>query len=209
MTDGKPLSLQTLKRLPLYLGFLKAIPDQTISATGIAEAMKLGDVQVRKDLATVSSSGKPKTGYVRTELIRQIESFLGYDNTENAVIIGAGRLGMALLQYKGFEACGLDILYAFDISEAVIDNKKIYHVSKLPELCARNHIHIGIITVPEEAAQTVCDLLIANGVKAVWNFAPVHLHVPDGIIVQNENMASSLALLSRHLKEQLNNPNKE
>ncbi len=202
MASSKPLSSQTLKRLPLYLDFLKSISDANISATGIAEAMRLGDVLVRKDLASISTSGKPKTGYIRAELIEQIENVLGYNDMDNAILIGAGSLGMALLNYEGFSGYGLNILYAFDVSEKLIDNRKIFHTSRLTELCGRSHIHIGIITVSAEAAQGVCDTLIENGINAIWNFAPVHLNVPHGVLVQNENMAASLALLSRHLREQ-------
>ncbi len=200
------ISKQTLKRLPLYLNYLKALrypPEQTISATSIAEALGLNDVQVRKDLASVCSLGKPKTGYCLSELVACITSFLGYDNTDNAVLVGAGKLGKALMNYSGFRDYGLDILFAFDDDEAVVDNKKIFPLHRLRDICQRMHIHIGIITVPAEAAQSVCDLFVEAGIIAVWNFAPVHLIVPEGVLVQNENMASSLTLLSQHLKGKL------
>ncbi len=199
------ISSQTLKRLPLYLTYLKSIAStsESVSATAIANALSLNDVQVRKDLATVSSSGKPKTGYTTVNLIKDIESFLGYDNSDNAVLIGVGKLGRALLNYGGFTEYGLNIMFAFDADETLTDNQQILPMCKLKEMCLRTHIRIGIITVPAEAAQAVCDMLVDIGIKAIWNFAPVHLAVPDGVLVQNENMASSLALLSRHLKERM------
>ncbi len=202
------ISKQTLQRLPFYLGYLKTLDKETvetISATTIAEALSLNHVQVRKDLASVCSLGRPKIGYVTQELIGEIEHFLGYDNAEMAVIVGAGKLGKALLGYRGFEDYGLNIVAAFDMDERVVgseeNGKQILPMNKLKNLCERMKIHIGIITVPAEHAQSVCDALVDSGILAIWNFAPVHLTVPEHILVQNENMASSLAVLSKHLSQ--------
>lgn len=202
------VSKQTLQRLPAYLNYLRGPrKDQKkhVSATMIAEALGLNDVVVRKDLASVSSSGRPKVGYVRSELIRELESYLGYDNSQDAVLVGAGKLGQALMSYSGFPQYGLNILAGFDsdprLAGMEVSGKKILPMDKLPGLCRRVGVHIGIITVPGEHAQTVCDQLIDSGILAVWNFANAHLSVPEGILVQNENMAVSLALLSNHLKE--------
>lgn len=202
------VSKQTLQRLPAYLNFLKSSQlkgSKYVSATIIAEALGLNDVVVRKDLSAVSSKGRPKVGYVRMELIRELEGFLGYDNSQDAVLVGAGRLGQALLGYSGFPQYGLNILAAFDDDPALtgteVAGKRILPMDKLPGLCRRVGVHIGIITVPGEHAQAVCDQLIESGILAVWNFANAHLQVPEGILVQNENMAVSLALLSNHLKE--------
>lgn len=201
------ISKSTLQRLPLYLNFLKSLPDTVvnISATAIAEELKLNDVQVRKDLASVSSSGKPKVGYNTEDLIRELIAFLGYDNNNNAVIVGAGKLGRALMGYTGFKEYGLNILLGFDQDDTVVNEQElILPISRLKDLCNRMKIKIGIITVPAPAAQEVCDLLVESGVLAIWNFAPVHLKVPTGILVQNENMAASLAVLSNHLSEKIN-----
>ena len=203
------ISKQTLQRLPLYLSYIKALPadaPKNISATMIAEALQLNDVQVRKDLASVSSSGKPKVGYNVKDLVAELESFLGYDNVDDAIIVGAGSLGKALLNYGGVKAYGLNVLAAFDLCEEPVEfqGKTIFPIDQLEAVCRRMNIHIGIITVPAASAQEICDSLVKSGVRAIWNFAPVHLVVPEGILVQNENMASSLALLSNHLREQLN-----
>ena len=203
------ISKQTLQRLPLYLSYIKALPadaPKNISATMIAEALQLNDVQVRKDLASVSSSGKPKVGYNVKDLVAELESFLGYDNVDDAIIVGAGSLGKALLNYGGFKAYGLNVLAAFDLCEEPVEfqGKTIFPIDQLESVCRRMNIHIGIITVPAASAQEICDSLVKSGVRAIWNFAPVHLVVPEGILVQNENMASSLALLSNPLREQLN-----
>lgn len=198
-----------LKRLPGYLTYLKSIPEGEaahISATALANALGMGEVQVRKDLAMVSEGGRPKVGYLRESLIEDIEQFLGYDNATDAVLIGAGKLGRALLGYRGFEEYGLNILAAFDIApvaDKTMDGKPILPMTKLESFCRSHKVLMGIITVPETSAQQVCNTLINCGIKAIWNFAPAHLDVPEHILVQYENMATSLAVLSMHLQAQI------
>lgn len=206
----KGISRSTLKRLPVYLTYLKSLPEDGavhISATALAAALGMGEVQVRKDLALVSNGGRPKVGYHRESLIQDIERFLDYGSTKDAVLVGAGKLGRALLGYGGFAEYGLNIVAAFDSDDALIGTSKsgkpIMHLSRLKDFCKEHQIRIGIITVPAEYAQPVCDELIANGIQAIWNFAPKHLDVPENILVQSENMAASLALLSKHLSEQM------
>lgn len=202
----RSVSKQTFERLPAYLNYLKSLPEDeapNISATTIAEELGLNDVQVRKDLAMISSGGRPKIGYVTAGLIQDIEQFLGYGNADRAVIVGAGHLGQALLCYHGFSEYGLEVVAAFDADRekcgTKIDGKPVLPMEKLPELCRRMNIRMGIITASAPAAQEVCDRLIESGIMAVWNFAPVHLKVPKNVLVQNENMAYSLAVLSKHL----------
>ncbi len=202
----KELSKAVLKRLPGYLSYLKSLPEDApayISATGIANALNMGEVQVRKDLAVVSKAGKPKVGFPRAELVENISRYLCYDNTTDAILVGAGKLGQALLGYSGFEAYGLNILAAFDVQPAGNGDKPILSMEELESFCRENNVHMGIITVPGEHAQQVCDRMIQCGIKAIWNFAPVHLDVPTNTLVQNENMATSLAVLSMHLQAQM------
>ena len=161
---------------------------------------------MRKDLAMVSDGGRPKVGYLRESLMEDIEQFLGYDNTTDAVLIGAGKLGQALCGYSGFEAYGLNVLAAFDVkppAEKTEEGKPIYPMEQLQSFCKANKVLMGIITVPAQYAQEVCNQLIECGIKAIWNFAPAHLEVPSHILVQNENMATSLAVLSMHLRAQI------
>lgn len=205
----KKVSKAVLKRLPGYLAYLKSLHDAEspyISATALAAALGMGEVQVRKDLAMVSDGGRPKIGYMRERLIDDIEQFLGYDNTTDAVLIGAGKLGQALIGYQGFEEYGLNILAGFDSNPdkiGEVDGTPIYHIDKLESFCRSNKVLMGIITVPGEQAQAVCDQLIKCGIKAVWTFAPTHLEVPSNILVQYENMATSMAVLSMHLSKQI------
>ena len=207
--EQKIISKSVLKRLPGYLAYLKSMPETApahISATALANALGMGEVQVRKDLAMVSDGGRPKIGYLRESLIDDIEQFLGYDNTTDAVLIGAGKLGLALMGYRGFDEYGLNILAAFDANpkmEKTDEGKPVYNISKLPSFCRTHKVLMGIIAVPAEGAQQVADQLIACGIKAIWNFAPIHLDVPANILVQTENMATSLAVLSVHLQAQI------
>lgn len=207
--EKKEISKSVLKRLPGYLSYLKGLPEDSspyISATSLANALNMGEVLVRKDLAMVSDGGRPKVGYLKESLIEDINQFLGYDNTTDAILVGAGKLGQALLGYGGFEAYGLNILAAFDAqpaAEQTAEGKPIYPVEQMESFCRDHKVLMGIITVPGKFAQSVCDQMIACGIKGIWNFAPTHLDVPANILVQNENMATSLAVLSVHLQAQI------
>lgn len=203
----KYASKNSLKRIPFYLDYLKKIKcegEKYISSTSIAKKLNLNDVQVRKDLALVSQKGgKPKIGYEIDELISDIELFLGCDNENQSILVGVGSLGKALLNYNGFASYGLSIIKAFDVNKdlfnTTINGIEILPIEEMVDFCKKNEIHIGIITVPNNCAQEICNKMIDSGVKAIWNFAPTKLIVSDDILIQNENMASSLAILSRHL----------
>lgn len=204
------ISRATLGRLPMYLAYLKSCREEEYtSASIVATALNLGDVQVRKDLASVCDKGRPKLGYRTDELIEAIEAVLGTDRKRYAVVVGAGQLGRAILGYNGFADYGIEIPCAFDIREDVIGKKpgrkEIYSVDMLDTYCAENHIQTGILTVPAEAAQAACDRMISAGITAIWNFAPVTLSVPENVIVKNENLALSLA----HLKLCIDERNKK
>ena len=205
MVRANTVSIQTLRRLPLYLHYLKSVRGALprISATVLADALGLNDVQVRKDLGSVSGNGRPKKGYETEELIADLELYLGCDSRTPAVLIGAGNLGRALLSYGGFSDYGLEIVAAFDSSDAVVGTtagkKTVMGMDKLRTICEENGVRLGIITVPAAGAQSACDKLVECGVKAIWNFAPTTLKVPHGVLVENENLASSLAVLSKHL----------
>jgi AT-rich DNA-binding protein len=209
MEKLKTVTINQLNRYPVYLRYLKSIRDNgetQTSAPLIAKNLDLNEEQVRKDLQVVASSdGKPKSGRVVLDLINDIETFLGYNDVNDAVIIGVGHLGGALLNYKGFSDLGLNILAGFDnnpnVVGTIINNKKIYSLDKMENLIPRLNVQIAILTVPLDEAQKMADELIKIGIKAIWNFAPIHLEVPAEIVVENVNLASSLAVLSHKLKE--------
>ena len=204
--EKNEISKATLGRLPVYLKYLRSLPDevQTVSATTVARELGLGEVQVRKDLGALSCTGRPRIGYVTGELIDCMERILREDDG-NAVIVGAGKLGKALLDYGGFAGYGIRILAAFDVKvkdEENVGKKRILPVGQLSEFCRRHAVRIGIIAVPAEAAQEVCELLYQSGVKAMCCFSPCRLRVPKDAVVQYENMALSLAHLKMQLKSQ-------
>ena len=181
--NTKEIKRATIGRLPQYLRYISSLPQEitTVSATGIAKALDLGEVQVRKDLGAVCGAGRPRVGYDRAELTTCLEDCLG-GRPVAAVIVGAGKLGRALLDYAGFSEYGTNILAAFDLN-----------------VCAANNVSIGIVTVPKEAAQAVTDVLYRSGVRAFWCFAPCRLQLPPDAVIQYENLALSLA----HLKARL------
>ena len=203
--DKCTISKATLGRLPNYLEFLRNLPLEEvpyISATAIAKHLGLGEVQVRKDLAAVSGAGKPKLGYVTAKLVEKLEDFLGYNQLTSAVLVGAGKLGRALLQYDEFEKYGVKISAAFDSNERAISlgtKTEILPMNQFEYFCKTQNIKLGIITVGEGSAQAVCDQMVKSGITAIWNFAPCKLNVPAGILLQNENLALSLAHLNNQL----------
>ena len=203
--NGYSIPKATLGRLPQYLEYLRNLPEirRTISATAIAKALSLGDVQVRKDLAVVSGAGKPKIGYETDKLITDIESHLGCERLTNAVLVGAGKLGRALLDYDGFEDFGVKIVAGFDCNETVLTKgtKDILPIRDIEVYCREHDVKLGIITVGQGSAQDVCDKLVESGIKAIWNFAPVTLKVPNGVLLKQENLALSLAYLNNQISK--------
>lgn len=204
MENSVHISQASLKRLPCYLRILKEEKNAGLmygSSTKIAEELDLSPIQVRKDLALISTSnGIPGKGFYIDNLILDMEDFLNLNNTTDAIVIGAGKLGKALMNYNGFEN-NVNVLMAFDIDKSKCDGKKIFHVSKMKNLIKRMNIRIAIITVPKDVAQEVCDALVNFGIKAIWNFAPVSLKVPEDVVIKNEDLSASLLILLKQLKK--------
>jgi redox-sensing transcriptional repressor len=202
--------LPSVRRLPGYLRLLyelQARGRDVVSCTHIADELGLVSVQVRKDLSITGVVGKPKVGYQIPQLIAAIETFLGWRNTKDAVLAGAGSLGAALLGYEGFREFGLNVLAGFDSDPGKvgtqIHGKEILPMEKLAKLVKRMHILIGILTVPAAAAQEVADVMVAAGVRAIWNYTSEQLRVPDTVIVEDVKLAASLAVLSSRLANSL------
>jgi redox-sensing transcriptional repressor len=202
----------TLKRLPLYHRFLKewqGAGRETVSCTDIGQHLDLDPTQVRKDLEAIGAVGRPRIGYVVSALVKELEEFLGWNNVNEAFLAGAGSMGSALLGYRKFEQCGLKIVAAFDLDPSKIGTrihgKHVLALEKLPNLAQRMHILIGIITVPASEAQSVAEQMVSGGIRAIWNFAPIRLHVPEHVMVHNEDLYCSLAALSQKLQAALLN----
>ncbi|HVJ08342.1 MAG TPA: redox-sensing transcriptional repressor Rex [Acidisarcina sp.] len=203
----------SLKRLPQYHHYLvdlEAKGVHQVSCSLIGRDLNCVPVQVRKDLQYTGIIGKPKTGYSVPALIQAIETFLGWNNVNEAFLVGVGNLGTALLGHQRFSKFGLRIVAAFDTDPEKIGQriheKKVLPLKKLGELAQRKSIHLGIITAPATAAQAVADVMVNAGIQAIWNFAPVKLKVPEHIFVHNEDLYSSLASLSWKLSRRFRNP---
>lgn len=201
----------TLRRLPTYRHYLEDVERQGTKFTScsvMGKDLGFDPTQVRKDIQLTGIVGKPKIGHPVSELIKAIDSLLGWDNIKDAFLVGAGSLGMALLGYERFRQFGFNIVAVFDIDPEKIGceahGKEIFSLERLPGLARRMGIHIGIVTVPAGAAQSVADLMVEGGILAIWNFAPVALTLPDEIIVQSEDLYNSLAVLSWKLANRIN-----
>ena len=194
------LSKATLSRLPLYLQYVRAVKGDMVSATVIARNLGLGEVQVRKDLGTISRAGLPKVGYPVRKLQQDLEMALGIHQKISVVIVGAGKMGTALMEYDGFQEYGLEIAAAFDNRASQVPFKhgdmSIYAMSNLNAFCRRHHVRLGILTVPVSAAQEAADQMVASGITAILNFAPCHIRVPAHVTVQQMNVALAMAHLN-------------
>ena len=203
---SKELPLITLQRMPVYLNYLKGMPAGTkfVSSGHIAEALGLGEVLVRKDLAFTTAVGKPRVGYITEELISAIEEVLCYNGKRHAVIVGYGALGKAILGYGGFGYYGIEIVAAFDSDEEKTglspSGKPVYHISEAVGEIKKLGASLAIICVPAQVAQEVTDLLIKSGVKAILNFAPTTLKTPEWVEVRQIDVAANLAILSSSIK---------
>ena len=196
----------TLGRLPSYYCEIEnraARGEEFVTSTAIAKSLSINPIQVRKDLASISSEpGRPNVGFRVNTLLEDMKVYLGYDQSDEAVLVGVGALGHVLLHYGGFAKYGLDIVAGFDTEpkEKVVGDKPVLPIAKLEPFLKRTHINIGIIAVPASEAQGVADRLVGGGVQAIWNFAPTALNLPDNILVKNENLAASLAALTAELR---------
>lgn len=207
---SRAIGLPTIQRLPLYLRILREVRGegvQSISTTRLSEALQVQPIMVRKDLAVTGVVGRPRIGYQVEELIDHIERFIGWRDTSSAFLVGVGNLGTALLGYRGFEENGLHIVAAFDTDTkkigSSIHGRSVFSLDRLTDLVPRMRVRIGILTVPAACAQETADRMVAAGICAIWNFTPVFLEVPPDVIHHQENLASSLAVLSTRLRMQL------
>ena len=206
----KGISKATIARMPLYLHLLQeenTKGTKYISSTLIAQTISVSSVLVRKDLELVSSeAGRPKLGFAVSRLIVDIEKFLGYDTVSETIVVGAGGLGRAFLGYEGFKHNGLNVVAAFDVDKSLIGQyvagKPILPMSQLKEFVCAHNVKIGIVTVPKHAAQEAVDKMVDAGVRAVWNFAPAPVRVPQDIVLKTEDLAASLAILAGKLYKQ-------
>ena len=200
--------MQTLRRIPCYHQILSGLEEkgeQYISSKYLAHFFHVDDTQVRKDVSVIGYKGKPKSGYSVSGLKGAIGDFLGINTENTAILIGVGRLGSALIEYPGLNEYGLKLVAVFDNDptkqEKIIGGFTVLPMGNLQRVVQSFSVGIAIITVPKDAAQSVCDLVVGQNIKAIWNFAPTQLSTSADVTIRNENMAVGLALLSHYLKK--------
>lgn len=196
-----------LRRLPWYLSYVKLLKRQDchhVSSTQIAREINVSASQIAKDLSYVNISGKTRVGYDIDQLITVLESFLGFTKKHPAVLFGVGSLGAALLSDSGLEQYGLKILAGFDIDPQILGGEinqiPVFHSDEFKQKNKKLKAQIGILTVPSGVAQEVADFMIACGVKAIWNFTPFRINVPENIVLQNTSLYAHLAVMFNKLR---------
>ncbi|MGI5974139.1 MAG: redox-sensing transcriptional repressor Rex [Paludibacter sp.] len=196
----------TLRRLPWYLAFAKLALQQGesfLSSTHIAKSIAVDPSMVAKDLSFVKISGRTRVGYDVNELVTVLEHFLGFTDSHQAYLFGVGNLGGALMHDNGLQQFGMEIKAGFDVRHELtgtsINHIPIHHIDKFAELQQQTGIHIGILTVPVDKAQDVSDIMVKGGIKAIWNFTPYRIVVPNNVIVQNTSIYAHLAVMYNRL----------
>ncbi len=200
----------TLRRLPWYLSNAKLMKEKGetyVSSTQISRQINIDSSQIAKDLSYVAISGRTRVGYEIDQLITVLEDFLGFTNMHKAYLFGVGSLGGALLSDSGLAHFGLEIIGAFDVNPDLVGTTiggiPIHHTDDFEERMKNSQVNIGVLTVPINYAQEVTDKMVEAGIKAIWNFTPFRIRVPEGIVVQNTSLYAHLAVMFNRLNENI------
>ena len=203
----KEISIAVIKRLPRYYRYLKELIENDvvrISSKELSERMHVTASQIRQDFNNFGGFGQQGYGYNVAYLYKEIGKILGLDKEYNIIIIGAGNLGQALAHYPDFERRGFFIRAMFDINPDIIGQNirgiPVYSMEELKKYLSENSVHIAALTIPKDRARAVARELVADGVKAIWNFAPTDLNLPNNIMVMNEHLEESLMRMSYNFK---------
>ncbi|MDD4609560.1 MAG: redox-sensing transcriptional repressor Rex [Bacteroidaceae bacterium] len=206
ITKFQKIPEPTLRRLPWYLSnakLLKSRGEQFVSTTQISKDINIDASQIAKDLSYVKIAGRTRVGYEVDDLIVVLEDFLGFTNLHTAFLFGVGNLGGALLLDSGLKQFGLQIVAAFDVDPTkvgtTINGIPIYPIEELPKRMKQYEVSIGVLTVPIQIAQQITDFMVKEGLKAVWNFTPFRIRVPQSIVVQNTSLYAHLAVMFNRL----------
>ena len=198
----------TLRRLPWYLSNAKLMREKGekyVSSTQISKQINIDASQIAKDLSYVDIAGRTRVGYDIDLLIQVLEDFLGFTNMHKAYLFGVGSLGGALLRDSGLSHFGLQIVGAFDVNPDLVGTNingiPIYHSDDFEKRMKLDGVNIGVLTVPIAIAQEISDKMIAGGIKAIWNFTPFRIRVPENIVVQNTSLYAHLAVMFNRLNE--------
>lgn len=197
----------TLRRLPWYLSSAKLMREEGeiyVSSTQISKRINIDASQIAKDLSYVAITGRTRVGYDIDLLIHVLEDFLGFTNLHKAYLFGVGSLGGALLRDSGLLHFGLKIIGAFDINPDIVGTEingiPIYHSDEFEKRIQEDKVNIGVLTVPITIAQEITDKMVDGGIRAVWNFTPFRIRVPENIVVQNTSLYAHLAVMFNRLK---------
>ena len=206
--EEKQISKAVIKRLPRYYRYLGELLEENverISSNDLSRKMRVTASQIRQDLNNFGGFGQQGYGYNVKYLYTEIGKILGLDTVHPMIIVGAGNLGQALANYVDFEKRGFKLVGIFDVSPVLegiaVRGIEIQMVSSLPLFLKNNHIEIAILTLPKNKAGEMADMLIENGIKAIWNFAHIDLDTPEDVIVENVHLSESLMRLSYNLSQ--------
>ena len=204
--DADKVPEPTLRRLPWYLSNIKLMKEkgeQYVSSTQISKEINIDASQIAKDLSYVNISGRTRVGYNIDALIEVLESFLGFTNMHKAFLFGVGSLGAALLRDSGLHHFGLEIVAAFDVNPELVGKDlngiPIFHSDDFETKMKEYDVNIGVLTVPINIAQEITNKMVDGGIKAVWNFTPFRIRVPENIVVQNTSLYAHLAVMFNRL----------
>lgn len=199
----------TLRRLPWYLAYVTRLMRggaEYVSSTQIAAAVGVDSSQIAKDLSFLNVRGKTRIGYEVPVLERELRDFLGFRRSHNAVVIGAGSLGSALMRDSGLHRYGLNIVAAFDIDPQIAGGEiagiPIYNITRMKEIVPALDVDIAVLTVPVDVAQSLADDGMEAGIRAIWNFTPSRISVREGCVVQNTSLYAHLAVMYNRLETQ-------
>ncbi len=192
----------TIRRLPWYLSYVRMLDNmqvEYVSSTQISKELNVQSSQIAKDLSFLNIRGKTRIGYEVKSLMTALEDFLGFNHQHDAVVIGTGSLGTALMQDRGLENYGLNIVAGFDVRTEVIGKQlgglPVYNIDELAVWQREHHVPIAILTVPVESAQETADLVIASGMTAIWNFTPYRIKAPEHVVIANTSIYAHLAII--------------
>lgn len=192
----------TIRRLPWYLSYVRMLDNlhvEYVSSTQISKELNVQSSQIAKDLSFLNIRGKTRIGYEVSSLVKELEDFLGFNKHHDAVVIGTGSLGTALMQDHGLENYGLNIVAGFDVRQEVIGTKigdlPVYDVKELSSWQQEHKVSIAILTVSVDHAQEAASQAIASGVTALWNFTPYRIKAPADVIIANTSIYAHLAII--------------
>lgn len=198
----------TIRRLPWYLSYVRMLDKlhvDYVSSTQISKELNVQSSQIAKDLSFLNVKGKTRIGYEVKSLVAELEDSLGFSRHHDAVVIGTGSLGTALMQDHGLEHYGLNIVAGFDVRPEVIGQKlgglPVYDINDLPGWQLEHHVSIAILTVPVDHAQATADRAIASGMTAIWNFTPYRIKAPQDVVIANTSIYAHLAIIYNRMQQ--------